>query len=110
MAESVNHSPANETPVQVNVNIPAGTGTFVAKEKHVNKNVFVWVCNFLFGFLGVDRFVRGQAGLGILKLITVGGAGFWALIDWIISLTKAYGATAFGQEDEIVFINGKYGR
>ena len=96
--------------VEVTVNIPAGGGAYSAKEKRVNKNVFAWVCNFLFGCIGVDRFVRGQAGLGILKLLTVGGCGFWALIDWIVSLSKAYGANGFKNEDTILFINGKYAR
>lgn len=57
-------------------------------EKRIDKNVFIWVGTFLFGEIGVDRFMRGQVGLGILKLITVGGFGIWWLIDWIIALTK----------------------
>jgi TM2 domain-containing membrane protein YozV len=36
------------------------------------------------GYFGADRFYRGQIGLGILKLLTCGGAGIWALIDFII--------------------------
>ncbi len=32
--------------------------------KTMNKHVFVWVMCFLLGNLGVDRFVRGQIGLG----------------------------------------------
>lgn len=76
-------------------------------EKKINKHVFVWVCNFLVGGLGVDRFVRGQVGLGILKLLTIGGVGIWALVDWIISMTKAYGS-AFGDVEEITFVNKKY--
>ena len=37
--------------------------------------------SILIGELGVDRFLLGQTGLGILKLITCGGCGIWWLID-----------------------------
>lgn len=76
-------------------------------EKRINKHVFVWVFTFLIGGLGVDRFVRGQIGLGVLKLLTGGGCVIWALVDWIIALIKAYGSAYAGSE-EFVFENGKY--
>ena len=56
-------------------------------EKRVNKVLLV-LMSFFFGGFGVDRFMRGQVGLGILKLITLGGMGVWSLIDFIIILTK----------------------
>ena len=40
--------------------------------------------SFFLGCLGVDRFYLGYTGLGIVKLITCGGAGIWALIDFIM--------------------------
>ncbi|MBN2100205.1 MAG: TM2 domain-containing protein [Dehalococcoidia bacterium] len=38
------------------------------------------------GGLGVDRFYTGHIGLGILKLVTIGGFGIWALIDFIMAV------------------------
>ena len=39
------------------------------------------VLSVFFGELGVDRFIIGDIGLGIGKLLTGGGCGVWWLID-----------------------------
>ena len=42
------------------------------------------ILSIFVGWLGVDRFYLGYIGLGILKLITIGGCGIWWLIDLIL--------------------------
>ena len=36
------------------------------------------------GHFGIDRFLIGDIGLGIGKLITCGGIGVWTVIDWFL--------------------------
>ncbi|CAK1249274.1 TM2 domain-containing protein [Fructobacillus fructosus] len=80
------------------------------KVNKINKHVFVWVCNFLVGYLGVDRFVRGQIGLGIFKLL-IGSwitFGIWPFVDFIISVVKAY--STYSDTQDITFLNGRYSK
>ena len=39
------------------------------------------IVSILAGGLGIDRFMIGDTGLGIGKLLTCGGLGIWAIID-----------------------------
>ena len=50
--------------------------------------VLTLIMSILFGSLGIDRFIMGHIGLGILKLITAGGCGIWWLIDVVLIATK----------------------
>lgn len=50
------------------------------------------IISWCFGYLGADRMYQGQVGLGILKLITLGGFGIWYLVDallWTYALGRA---------------------
>jgi TM2 domain-containing membrane protein YozV len=50
--------------------------------------ILALLMSLFFGTLGVDRFIMGHIGLGILKLITAGGFGIWWLVDIILIASK----------------------
>lgn len=41
------------------------------------------------GVLGIDRFMLGDTGMGILKLLTAGCCGILVIIDWFTISKKA---------------------
>ncbi|GAB3409474.1 hypothetical protein GCM10027515_28260 [Schumannella luteola] len=44
----------------------------------------VWLLSWLLGVVGADRFYVGRPVSGVLKLITAGGIGVWAIMDLIL--------------------------
>jgi len=55
------------------------------------------IISIFLGEFGIDRFYLGYTGLGILKLLTAGGAGIWWIIDIFLIATGKM-KTANGEE------------
>jgi TM2 domain-containing membrane protein YozV len=44
----------------------------------------ILIVSILAGALGIDRFMIGDTGIGVGKLLTCGGFGIWTIIDWFM--------------------------
>ncbi|MBS2100256.1 TM2 domain-containing protein [Carboxylicivirga linearis] len=62
---------------------------FLASTQEYRDPIVVLIVSILFGSLGVDRFLIGQTGLGVAKLLTCGGLLFWMVVDWFIIMDAA---------------------
>ena len=49
------------------------------------RQLTILLMSFLGGYIGLDRFYKGQVAWGVVKLITVGGCGIWYLVDLVIA-------------------------
>lgn len=49
----------------------------------------ILLVSIFLGSLGIDRFMLGEVGMGILKLLTLGLCGILTLIDWFRVSKKA---------------------
>ncbi len=47
------------------------------------------IVSLLVGHFGIDRFLMGDTGLGIAKLLTCGGFGIWTVVDWFLVMGNA---------------------
>lgn len=57
---------------------PHVTAEIQARQKSSTTALILSIC---LGYLGADRLYLGHVGLGLLKMVTCGGAGIWWLID-----------------------------
>lgn len=59
----------------------------------------ILIVSLLAGGLGIDRFLIGDTGLGVGKLLTCGGLGVWTIVDWfmIMGVTREKNYTKLAQ-------------
>jgi len=90
--EEVRESVVNETPVAPPVvqMPPKPTvdqfGNPISPKSRLAAALLAW---FL-GVFGIHRFYVGKVGTGILMIVTLGGLGIWALIDFIVILVGSF--------------------
>jgi len=76
---------------------PPPAGPANAEQQSDKEWLVAVLLSWFVGGLGIDRFYLGYTGLGIAKLLTLGGCGVWALIDAILitvgSVKDAQGRT-----------------
>lgn len=70
------------------------------KQRHF---IAAFMFSFYFGMFGVDRFYMGKYFSGILKLLSLGGLGIWAVIDLLLIISGAtkdrYGNPLIGYKE-----------
>ena len=80
-------------------------------ENSKSKLILVLITLTGLSFFGLDRMYAGQIGMGIGKLLTLGGLGIWFLIDGfrviVNALTKSqeglFGITSWNDDIELAF-------
>ena len=68
----------------------AVNGVKINQEVESKEWLIVLLLCFFLGAFGVHRFYVGKTGTGVAQLLTCGGCGIWALIDFIMILVGSF--------------------
>jgi len=88
MSHSSYFSPEHMAVVQEELaKLPENKANVLLSLQLKNPTTMLIIAIFL-GSLGVDRFMLGDVGLGVAKLLTSGGCGIWTIIDAVTTLPR----------------------
>ena len=78
----------NEMNTENNVKEQSQNTSGVNKEENNEQKEWLvtLLLSFFLGVLGIHRFYTGHTKTGVAQLLTLGGCGIWAFIDFIIIL------------------------
>ncbi len=80
---------AHQIPMLRDMLLQADDSKFLALQTANTKDpTTMIIISLLAGGLGVDRFMLGETGMGIAKLLTCGGFGIWTIIDWFVIMGR----------------------
>ena len=82
--------PDYEIPIHRLLDLPPEKEAILAKNHFKSPICMLSVSCFL-GYFGLDRFLIGDWGKGIIKLLTGGGLGIWYIIDRESDKEEEYG-------------------
>lgn len=93
LAQNANYLPQNKIIIlkEALAKLPPEKDIFI-QTINFKDTTTVLIMSILLGSLGVDRFMLGDIGLGILKLLTCGGCYIWWIVDMVTcnDRTKEY--------------------
>lgn len=75
--------PEYEIPINKLLNLPPEKEVLLEETHFKSPGKMLFISIFM-GLIGLDRFLLRDWGKGIGKIITLGGVGFWYIIDWFL--------------------------
>lgn len=89
MGNQKNFSPAVIPTLKQSLgNLTDAQFTTVTTMTELKSPVVLLIISLFLGGLGIDRFMLGQVGMGVLKLLTGGVFGILTIIDWFTIMGK----------------------